>query len=70
MEFSIQILPPPSPKPTFMEKKSFFSHNFLYVFIVFIVTKVGENFEDNFEQKSWSQKVWLTARNSAMDMEI
>ena len=44
MEFSIQILPhPPS-----MEKKHFF-HNFFYVFIIFNITKFGENFEEKID---------------------
>ena len=38
MEFSIQMLPPS------MEKKHFVSQ-FFYVFIMFIITKFGENFE-------------------------
>ena len=44
MEFSIQILPPPH--PPLMEKKHFFSTIFFYVFIIFIITKFGENFEE------------------------
>ena len=45
MEFSIQILPP----PPFDGKKTFFSHNFFYVFIMFIITKFGENFEETID---------------------
>ena len=47
MEFSIQFstpLPPPS-----TEKKPFFFHNFFYVFIMFIITKFGENFEEKID---------------------
>ena len=45
MEFSIQILPhPPS-----MKKKHFFSTIFCYVFIMFIKTKSGENFEEKID---------------------
>ena len=45
MEFSIKILPhPPS-----MEKKHFFSTIFFYVFIMFIITKFGENFEEKID---------------------
>ena len=43
MEFSIEILPP----PPFYEKKTFF----FYVFIMFIITKFGENFEEKVEVK-------------------
>ena len=42
MEFSIQILPPP--QPPFDGKKTYFFYNFVYVFIMFIITKFGENF--------------------------
>jgi len=45
MEFSIQIL---SPHPL-RWKKTFFSHNFFYVFIMFIITKFGENFEEKID---------------------
>ena len=31
-----------------MEKKMFF-HNYLYVFIMFIITKFGENFEEKID---------------------
>ena len=42
MEFSIQILSaPPS-----MENKI---HNFFYVFIMFIITKFGDNFEEKID---------------------
>ena len=45
MEFSIQILPhPPS-----TEKTTFFSTTFFYVFIMFINTKFGENFEEQID---------------------
>ena len=47
MEFSIQILPPPHPPS--MEKKHFFSTIFFYVFIMFIITKFGENFEEKMD---------------------
>ena len=40
MEFSINILTPP-PHPPLMKKKHFF-----YVFIMFIRTKFGKNFEE------------------------
>ena len=43
MEFSIQILPPPHPPS--MEKKHLFFTIFVYVFIMFIITKFGENFD-------------------------
>ena len=44
MEFSIQILPPPP--PPFDGKQTFFSHILFYVYIMFIITKFGENFEE------------------------
>ena len=47
MEFSIQIFPPP-PTPL-LWKKTFFSAIFLYVFIMFIITIFGENFEDKID---------------------
>ena len=40
MEFSIQILPPP-----LRWKKNIF----FYVFIMFIITKFGENFEEKID---------------------
>ena len=46
MEFSIQILPPHPPS---MEKKHLFSTIFFYVFIMFIITKFGENFEEKID---------------------
>ena len=42
MEFSIQMLPP------FDGKKIKFN-NFFYVFIMFIITKFGENFEEKMD---------------------
>ena len=48
MEFSIKILPLPAPPP-FYEKKKKISTIFLYVFIMFIITKFGENFEDKIQ---------------------
>ena len=47
MEFSIQILTPPHPPS--MEKNTFIFHNFFYVFIMFIITKFGENFEEKID---------------------
>ena len=44
MEFSTQILP----RPLRWKKKHFFPH-FFYVFIMFIITKFGENFEDKID---------------------
>ena len=44
MEFSIQILPP---LPLRRKKKS--NPQFFYVFIMFIITKCGENFEDKID---------------------
>ena len=41
MEFSIEFYPPPPP--------CFFSTIFLYVFIMFIITKFGENFEEKID---------------------
>ena len=81
MEFSIQILPPPSlekkstifcmslgktskkkrrilgalpltprpPPPLDGKKNIFFSTFFFYVFIMFIITKFGENFEEKID---------------------
>ena len=46
MEFSIQILPPPH-LPS-MEKNIFFQQ-FFFVFIMFIIAKFGENFEDKID---------------------
>ena len=46
MEFSIQISPPP---PLFDGKKHFFCTIFFYVFIMFIITKFGENFEEKID---------------------
>ena len=43
MEFSIQILPPP---PSFDGRRNKDSIIFFYVFIMFIITKFGENFEE------------------------
>ena len=45
MEFSIHILP----NPPFNGKKMFVFHNFLKVFIMFIITKFGENFEEKID---------------------
>ena len=42
--FHPKITPPP-----FDGKKTFFFHNFLYVFIMFIITKFGENFEEQID---------------------
>ena len=39
----------PPPPPPFDGKKHFFPHNFLYVFIMFIITKFGENFEEKID---------------------
>ena len=47
MEFSIQIFPPPP--PPFDGKKNNFFNNFFYVFIMFIITKFGENFEEKID---------------------
>ena len=47
MEFSIQI--PPRPIPLRWKKKHFFSTIFFYVFIMFIITKFGENFEEKID---------------------
>ena len=47
MEFSIQIFPPPHPPS--MEKKHFFPQFCLYVFIMVIITKFGENLEDKID---------------------
>ena len=47
MEFSIQILPHPTPLQ--WKKNIFFSTIFFYVFIMFIITKVGENFEEKID---------------------
>ena len=43
MEFSIQILPPP------LDGKNLFFPQFFYVFIMFIITKFGENFEEKID---------------------
>ena len=47
MEFSIEMLPPP-PHPPSMEKNIFFPQ-FFYVFIMFITTKFGKNFEEKID---------------------
>ena len=44
MEFSIQIFPPPTPLQ--WKKHIFFPQFFFNVFIMFIITKFGENFEE------------------------
>ena len=46
MEFFIKIPPPP---PPFDGKKTFFFPNFCYVFIMFIITQFGENFEEKID---------------------
>ena len=46
MEFSIQIFPPHHPS---IEKKHLFFTIFFYVFIMFITTKFGENFEEKID---------------------
>ena len=48
MEFPSTFCPPPLPPP-FDGKKTFFSHNFCYVFIMFIITKFCENFKDKID---------------------
>ena len=45
MEFSIQMLPP----TPLRWKKTFVFHNFFYFFIMFIITKFGENFEEKID---------------------
>ena len=45
MEFSIQILPPPTP---FDGKKTFFFHNFFYVFIIFLPSNLARTLKKIF----------------------
>ena len=47
MEFSIQISPPPTPLR--WKKKHLFSTIFVFVFIMFLNTKFGENFEEKID---------------------
>ena len=47
MEFPSKFYPPPP--PPFDEKITFIFHNFFYVFIMFIITKFGENFEEKID---------------------
>ena len=64
----------PNPLPLPFWWKTYFFSIFFYVFIMFIINKFGENFEENWylfllkylEPKSWSEKVRLTAVNSAL----
>ena len=44
--FHPNFTPPP---PPFDEKKPFFSTIFCYVFIMFVITKFGENFEEKMD---------------------
>ena len=38
-----------NPPPPSMKKNTFFSHNFFFVFTMFIITKFGENFEEKID---------------------